>query len=107
MGFKDVYFGAVEESPIDHLWVAMASNELVAVQFRGEEATFRQYVKRLTSLDPEFNPLKVAPAITQIQAYLRKERKEFTLPICWKVMTKFQKKVLSIVHEIPYGQIRT
>lgn len=107
MAFKTVHYGIIEETPIDHLWVAMAPAGLVAIQFRGEESEFRRYVERLTGVEPERNQLKVLPAISQVSAYLTGERKQFTLPICWRVMTKFQKKVLGLVSQIPYGRLRT
>ena len=104
---EQVWYGCLEDTPIDHLWVAVAACGLAAVMFRHEEDDFRQYVKKLTKVEPEHSMEKVAPAARQLTDYLNGELREFTLDICWDVMTDFQQKSLRAVYGIPYGEIRT
>ena len=102
-----VWYAKLDDTPIDHLWVATSNVGLVAIQFRGDEETFVSYVKKLTQLDPEPNGRKLEEVFRQLTAYLDGELKEFSLPICWDVMTEFQQKSLRIVYDIPYGKLRT
>ncbi len=104
---KNLVYGLLGESPIDHLWVAMADCGLVAVTFRGEEGEFRDYVHRLAGQEPDRDDAAVAPALDQLREYLAGERRNFELPICWEIMTPFQQNVLRLVHFIPYGELRT
>lgn len=43
----------------------------------------------------------------QLQEYLNGQRKEFTLPLDWQQINGFQKEVLEIACEIPFGEVRT
>ncbi|HDD56237.1 MAG TPA: methylated-DNA--[protein]-cysteine S-methyltransferase [Chloroflexi bacterium] len=54
-----------------------------------------------------FDSQRTRPFRTQINEYLRRERKVFTLPIDWGCYTPFQKAVLKETLAIPYGQTRS
>lgn len=43
----------------------------------------------------------------QLQEYLNGQRKQFTLPLDWQQIKGFQKEILQIACEIPFGEIRT
>lgn len=104
---NNVWYGKLDNTTIDHLWVATSDEGLVAITFRGHEADFTAYVKKLTQLDPERNTPKLKEPFRQLSAYLAGDLKEFTLPICWDVMTEFQQKSLRHVYAIPYGKLCT
>ncbi|MFT5196617.1 MAG: methylated-DNA-[protein]-cysteine S-methyltransferase [Cellvibrionaceae bacterium] len=101
---KHVWYGKLDNTPIDHIWVAISDEGLIAIEFRGTEEQFVADVKKRTKLNPQPNGQKLEEAFHQLTAYLAGELKTFTLPICWDVMTDFQKKALHHVYQIPYGE---
>ncbi|MFK7801541.1 MAG: methylated-DNA--[protein]-cysteine S-methyltransferase [Anaerolineae bacterium] len=104
---NNVWYGKLDNTPIDHLWVAISEKGLIAIKFRGSEEDFVTYVKKLTKLNPEPDSSKLEEPFRQLTAYLAGELKEFTLPICWDVMTDFQQTSLRHVYDIPYGKLCT
>lgn len=100
-------YDLIDDTPIDHLWVATADCGVVAITFRGEEEDFVAYVRKLTGLEPRRDAAGVGTVAMQLRQYLSGWRQNFELPICWDVMTSFQQKVLRLVHFIPYGELRT
>ena len=103
----NVWYGKLEDTPIGPLWAALSDEGLVAIHMRGAEEPFVKLVKKLTKLDPEHDNSKLVQVYEQLSRYLAGELRQFTLPICWGVMTGFQQKALSHVYAIPYGQLRT
>ena len=104
---QQVWFAKLEDTPIDHLWVAVSDKGLVSVQFRGAADTFTNQVKKLTSIDPEENTSKLEPVFDQLKSYFAGELKEFDIPICWDLLSSFQQTALKQVYAIPYGSLRT
>ena len=105
--FDEVWYGRLSDTPIDHLWIATAACGLVAVMFRNDEETFRQYVQKLAGTEPVRDESAISEVCNQLEAYLAGDLKVFDLPICWDVMTEFQQKSLRQVYAIPYGEVRT
>ncbi len=103
----EVWYGRIDETPIDHLWVATAACGLVAVMFRNNEETFRQHVTKLAGNGPWRDETKIAAVQDQLLSYLHGELRVFSLDICWDVMTEFQQRSLRQVFAIPYGETRT
>jgi len=57
---------------------------------------------------PELHPTDLlAQAKFQILEYLDGSRRVFTLPLDWETITGFQRDVLSITLEIPFGSVMT
>jgi len=102
-----LYIGLLQNSPLGDLWIAVSDQGLAAIEWSQDEADFGAYLtkrfKRAVQPDPE----KVAPALRQLDEYLRGARKTFDLPIDWSLMRPFQRQVLQIAFAIPYGQTRT
>ncbi len=69
-------------------------------QFLGEN---QAYLEGAYVFDSEIT----LPFRVQISEYLKYERKDFSLPIDWKVYTPFQKAVLKETLAIPYGETRS
>jgi methylated-DNA-[protein]-cysteine S-methyltransferase len=46
-------------------------------------------------------------AQTQLSQYFEGTLKKFDLPLDWSGTTSFQRKVLTIANQIPYGEVRT
>ncbi|MCA9989531.1 MAG: methylated-DNA--[protein]-cysteine S-methyltransferase [Anaerolineales bacterium] len=97
----------LRESPIGPIWVAQSDAGLVAIYIGAHEARLREIIARLTKADIRRDPGRVQPALAQLHEYLHRQRQSFTLPIDNSILTPFQQEVLSLVQQIPYGQVRT
>jgi methylated-DNA-[protein]-cysteine S-methyltransferase len=102
-----LFTGILPNSPLGDLWIAVSEHGLAAIEWSQDEAEFGMYLtKRFKRpVKPHFE--KVAPALHQLDEYLRGARKAFDLPIDWSLLRPFQQRVLQIVFAIPYGQTRT
>jgi methylated-DNA-[protein]-cysteine S-methyltransferase len=102
-----LYIGVLRNSPLGDIWIAVSEQGLTAIEWSRDEADFGEYLtKRFKRpIQPDFE--KVAPALQQLDEYLRGARKAFDLPIDWSLLRPFQRQVLQIVYAIPYGQTRT
>jgi O-6-methylguanine DNA methyltransferase len=43
----------------------------------------------------------------KIQKYLEGEQKDLNIPVDWSIFPEFQKKVLKLAYDIPYGSVET
>jgi len=102
-----LYTGVLQESPLGDLWVASTDYGLIAIEWSQDEADFGIYLTKRFKRPSQPDFAKVAPALQQLDEYLRGERKAFHLPIDWSLLRPFQIQVLQIVFAIPYGQTRT
>lgn len=102
-----LYTGLLQESSLGDLWIAVSEQGLAAIEWSQDEADFGAYLaKRFKRpAQPDFE--KAAPALLQLDEYLRGTRKAFDLPVDWSLLRPFQRQVLGIVSAIPYGGIRT
>lgn len=99
--------GKLENTPIGIIWVAASTRGLVAISLWDDEPRFLAEVNRLTDehLDLAADPGPiVTAALTEIDAYLRGELREFTAPIDWSILKPFQREALELVYAVPYGQ---
>ncbi len=104
---QTISIGSTGPTPLGDLWVAVAENGLVAVEFPATQEAFIAWLQKRQDGKIEFAPEKVEAAVTQLREYAAGERKEFTLPIDWSVLSEFQQKTLQATVEIPYGETRT
>lgn len=57
---------------------------------------------------PSLNGLEIVGALlAELNEYFFGIRKTFSVPIDWDTMTEFQRQVLSLTIDIPYGQVWT
>ncbi|MGB2964938.1 MAG: methylated-DNA--[protein]-cysteine S-methyltransferase [Anaerolineales bacterium] len=75
--------------------------------FQESKETFLTLNKTYQEGEFIFSDQETGYVIDQLQAYLKYERKEFSLPIDWTGYTDFQKAVLKQTLEIPYGETRS
>jgi methylated-DNA-[protein]-cysteine S-methyltransferase len=101
------YTSVLRNSPLGDLWVAVSDRGLSAIEWSQDEAGFGAYLSKRFKRPVQANPGKVAPALRQLDEYLRGARKAFDLSIDWSLLRPFQKQVLQIVFAIPYGQTCT
>ena len=100
IGERDVpYFGQI--------WTAVSEEGIVAVSLWNERERIETDVVRLTGLSPAYDPVRVAPALDQLDEYFNQQRHEFDLPLDWSPMTPFQQMALRAVYAIPYGKYLT
>jgi methylated-DNA-[protein]-cysteine S-methyltransferase len=102
-----IYYGILRDSPLGSLWIAVSERGLAAIEWSWDEAVFGAYLTKRFKRPIQPDPEKAAPALRQLDEYLRGARKTFDLPIDWSRLRPFQCRVLEIVFAIPYGQIRT
>ena len=102
-----LYTGLLRNSPLGDLWIAVSEQGLAAIEWSQDEADFGAYLTKRFKRPVQPGPEKVASALHQLDEYLRGARKTFDLPIDWSLLRPFQRRVLQIVHAIPYGGTRT
>jgi methylated-DNA-[protein]-cysteine S-methyltransferase len=102
-----LYTGILRNSPLGDLWVAVTDRGLAAIEWSQDEADFGAYLTKRFKRPARPDPEKVAPALQQLDEYLRGDRRAFDLSIDWSLLRPFQRQVLQIVFAIPYGQTRT
>lgn len=102
-----LYTGILQASSLGDLWIAISDRGLAAIEWSQDEEDFGIYLTKRFKRPSQPDFVKVAPALQQLDEYLRGERKAFHLPIDWSLLRPFQRQVLQIVFAIPYGCTRT
>jgi methylated-DNA-[protein]-cysteine S-methyltransferase len=105
-----IEIGKLDNTPVGTIWVAASADGVVAVSLWDDETKFREEVFKLTGEAPDetaaASPILIA-ALTELDAYLRGELREFTAPIDWSTMKLFQREALELVRAVPYGRTTT
>jgi methylated-DNA-[protein]-cysteine S-methyltransferase len=104
---KTIFIGNTGNTPLGDLWVAVSEYGLVAVEFPTTLAEFSAWLQKKHSADVKFAPKKVSEFVAQLRDYAAGRGKEFTFPIDWSVLGKFQRATLQATFAIPYGETRT
>ncbi|MGD0575854.1 MAG: methylated-DNA--[protein]-cysteine S-methyltransferase [Anaerolineales bacterium] len=89
------------------LHVAVSQSGLVSIGLGGSLRRFLDLVKRPGQLTPRRDRGAVRPYARQLREYLAGHRRRFTLPIDWRRMSPFQRRVLKATSRISYGQTKT
>lgn len=102
--------GALENTPVGTIQVAASDTGLVVISMWDDDERFAAEVSRLTGRAP--NPAAppgpiVTQALTELDAYLRGELREFFTPIDWAILKPFQRAALEFVCAVPYGSTTT
>lgn len=104
---KKIWIGQLTDSPLGSIWVAVSEQGLVAVGYgvKGnvqiQQLQGKGYMEAHDFLDRTSAPLQ------QILEYLHRERRDFSIPIDWSGLAPFQKQVLQVTCQIPYGETTT
>lgn len=101
-----VTIGKLENTPVGRIWVAASDDGLVGINLWDEPERFLTGIARMTSEIPDPNAQPnaiVKAAIAELEAYLRGELDEFTVPIEWAILKPFHREVLEQVMAVPYG----
>jgi methylated-DNA-[protein]-cysteine S-methyltransferase len=106
-----IVYAGLPDTPIGTVWAAVADDQdpavLVNVHIGGSAAEFARLVERHTGREPVPSPAAVTSALAELDAYLHGRRRTFTLPLDWSRISGFQREVLDLVVQIPYGRTRT
>ena len=93
-------------SPIRTISVVTSGQGLVRIAFGPSQSVESELGIRLVLDEHAANEL-LAQARDEILAYLAGELRQFSLPIDWRGLTRFENLVLHATAQIPYGQVRT
>ena len=99
--------GKLDNTPVGTIWIAASEKGLVAVSLWDDEDRFRADIVRITGEYPEGTgetSLLLVKAVSELDAYLRGELHEFTVPIDRSHLKPFQREALELVSAVPYGQ---
>jgi O-6-methylguanine DNA methyltransferase len=102
-----IYYDLLEDTPLGPVWVAAGPHGLVAVEYAGDEASFRAYLSKLTGGSLQRSAEQVAAAKKQVRLYLLGERTAFDLEVDLSSITPFQRRVLEETRRVPRGRVST
>ena len=92
-------------SPLGPISAAVTSQGLVRVEFCEQTELENELAAFARPGCPA--PACLARALAQIDEYLNGRRRQFDLPIDWRVMPDFHARSLRLVQAIPCGEVRT
>jgi methylated-DNA-[protein]-cysteine S-methyltransferase len=104
----DVAFTTVD-SPLGTLMLAATPVGLVRVAF-AEQADLDSVLRDLSvRVSPRVleSSARLQPVLRQLDAYFTRERSEFDVPLDWRLIGPFARRVLSHTARIPYGRAST
>ena len=103
-GLLDVAYDTVD-TPVGPLLLAATELGLVRVAYAGEdhEAVLAALAERISSRVLR-DPVRIAPVARQLEEYFGGRRREFDVPLDWRLSKGFRQLVLRHLPEIGYGQ---
>lgn len=106
-GLVDVAYDAVD-SPIGTLLVATTDEGLVRISFHSEaEDLVLEELARRVSPRVVKAPGKVALVARELDEYFAGRRKDFDVPLDWRLVGPYARKVLTATAAIPFGEVST
>jgi len=104
---KFLYYGAMENSPIGPIFIAIGDQGLVAIDIGVTEEDFTSRLKSRAGTVVIHSRENVAGVVEQLREYFDGERSTFKLNLDLVNLTEFQRQVLLATLKIPRGQITT
>ena len=99
-------FGVLDQTPVGPVSLMAGDQGLEKVVFSALVA-FKQSLHDVDE-EPSLRGMEViSMLLAELSEYFFGLRKSFSVPINWEVMTSFQKDVLQLTAEIPFGEVRT
>ena len=93
-------------SPIHTISLVASEQGLLRVSF-GPSTSVEDELGIEMAINTQSSSKMLSIARDEIIAYLAGELREFSLPIDWRLVTRFQSLVLHATAQIPLGQVRT
>jgi methylated-DNA-[protein]-cysteine S-methyltransferase len=102
-----LYIGETGRTALGRFWLAASRQGLVAVEWGKSRLQFEEYLSRRFKATIHFSPHRLRSAAGQLQEYLAGTRQVFSVVVDWSFMRPFQRSVLQVTSQIPYGQTHT
>jgi methylated-DNA-[protein]-cysteine S-methyltransferase len=102
-----IYYDLLEKTPLGPIWVAVGLHGLVAVEYDGNEASFRSYLEKHVGGTPMRSASQAAGAKEQVLTYLLGQSDHWDLDVDLSSITPFQRRVLEETRKVPRGQVST
>lgn len=98
-----VYYGQSAPGPLGPVWVALTQRGLWALSYGKDKVDFEADILDRAPAALVFDHKMVAPALKQVDEFLKGKRRGFDLKVDWSGMTPFQIAVRKAVMSVPYG----
>ncbi len=98
-----VRYGSLD-APFGKVLVAVSGGKVVRVSMRQSEQAFAEALLR-DGYKPVRDPSAVAPVLSQIDEYLRGERRSFDVEVDFSRLTPFTRSVLEETRRVPAGSV--
>ena len=103
-----IFLNVFKTDLLGKIGVAVNENGLLRLRmFQENKDAFLRLNSQFGEGEYTFSVPETRIVVEQIQAYLNKEVKNFSLAIDWTVYTDFQRAVLQETYAIPYGETRS
>jgi methylated-DNA-[protein]-cysteine S-methyltransferase len=102
-----VNIGLLATSPVGPLWAAVSQQGLVAVEWGMSQAGFSHLIATRFHATVMYDESCTAEVLHQIAEYLAGKRRQFDLQLDLSTSTNFQRDVLDLTCQIPYGHTAT
>ena len=102
-----IYLGELNDTTLGAFRLASSDLGLVAIEWADSQPKLLAYLLHRLKGNVEENQKKVQPYAKELGEYIKGKRRKFTFDIDWATLKPFQQKMLKIVYNIPYGEIRT
>lgn len=96
--------GSVPQERVGPIWVALSPRGLVGVHMKASETDIRE---RYSNWEIGEDVQRTGPVLEQLSAYFGGKEEAFDVAIDWLALASFQRQVLQLVYEVPYGQTTT
>jgi methylated-DNA-[protein]-cysteine S-methyltransferase len=107
-GLLDVAYATVE-SPLGKLLLAATPRGLVRVAYLAgvDEGSILEHLARTVSPRVLAAPAKLDEPRRELEEYFTGARRRFELPLDWRLVRGFGRRVLEVTARIPYGSVST
>jgi O-6-methylguanine DNA methyltransferase len=103
-----ISIGSFSPRHFPRIWIAASRKGLVAIDLGASRTKFETSLARRIGRPVRYAPDQVRNVAWQIRDYLRGQRRSFQIRIDWSMLrTSFQRRALTAVLSIPYGQTRS
>ena len=100
-----VYYDRLDHTPLGPIWLAIGARGLVAIEYNGSEANFRNYLFKLGAGQPQRSDARLATIKRSLSAYLAGDSERLGLEVDLSRLTEFQRRVLQETRKVPRGQV--
>ena len=104
-GVLDVAWAATE-SPLGPLVLLATGQGLVMVSYRSVDETVEEAARRISPKVLK-SPSRLDAARRELDEYFGGRRHDFEVPLDWRLVGPFQRKVLGATAAIPFGSVST